>query len=121
VWLYTFEMKVLMSDSTCILSDVPVELQTQGHANGTNDSLPGLTQVIESWGSNNTLGGINLPPVRLSVKLSFSTGEEISATAETPRFEVERPETKGAKYSFENSTVPEQPVLVSSSSFIQFS
>lgn len=110
-----------MNGQTCSLSDMPVQLETQCHENGTDGPLFGLTPVIESSHSDSTLGGLNLPPVKLTVKLSFSTGEEISATAEATRSVVERPEAEGTKYSFENATAPEQAVLVSSSSFIQFS
>lgn len=63
-----------------------------------------------------------MPQVKLSVRMTFSDGEELLSAAETRPVNAEpRPElsTPQLPYVLGNATAPEQPVLVSSSSFIQ--
>jgi hypothetical protein len=61
-----------------------------------------------------------MPSVKLTVRLSFASGEEVVTSAETPALSASLPEQQRvAPYTFGGATVPEQPVLVSSSNFVQ--
>jgi hypothetical protein len=62
-----------------------------------------------------------MPQVKLSVRMTFSDGEELLAAAETRPTNAEQPEPFAPQppYVLGSATAPEQPVLVSSSSFIR--
>jgi hypothetical protein len=60
-----------------------------------------------------------MPSVKLSVRLAFDSGEEVVSTAESPEISAAVFENGHAPYSLIESSTPEQPVLVSSSDFVQ--
>jgi len=110
-----------MSDQICTLTELPVDSGTEFRENVTNDTWPSLTGVVDCGSCQNLLEGLNLPPVKLSVKLSFANGEQISSTAEATGMLKQPAEVSAPQYLFGSATAPEQPVLVSSTSFIQIS
>lgn len=89
------------------------------YENVTDGSLPDLTQVLDSCGCGTTLGGLNMPLVKLTVKLAFGGGEELVSTAESPAITASVSGDAHAPYSFGETSTPEQPILVSSSDFVE--
>ena len=60
-----------------------------------------------------------MPFVRLTVKLAFNGGEEVVSSVESPAIAAGSSADGSAPYSFGGSSTPEQPILVSSSDFVQ--
>jgi len=61
-----------------------------------------------------------MPSVKLSVRLAFANGEEpILTSVETPAVFAAPAVDGDAPYVFADATVPEEPIMVSSSSFIR--
>ena len=60
-----------------------------------------------------------MPFVKLTVKLAFGGGEELVSSAESPAVAAKVEGDGLAPYSFGESSTPEQPILVSSSNFVE--
>jgi len=73
----------------------------------------GFEALIES-------GATLMPAVKITVQLSFSGGSKSVIAAESPAIELSpRSDERTPPYRLVNSTVPEEPALIASSSFIQ--
>lgn len=108
-----------MLEATCDTVQTPVESMSPAEQNPTIGPLTHLTQVVHSgpcW--QQAYGGVFLPTVKLTVRLSFASGEEIVTSAETPAVYARSTDEAAAPYTFSGPT--EQPVLVSSSDFVEF-
>ena len=108
-----------MLQTHCDEAETPVQLKALDRKNETEDSLPSLTGVVQSWGSWQGFGGIHMPSVKLTVKLSFASGEELLTSVETPATWAPISDNGAVPYARGDATVPEQPILVSSSDFVQ--
>jgi hypothetical protein len=108
-----------MLELTCDVAETSVQLAAQHGKNETEVSLPSLTEVVESGGCWQRFVGVYMPSVKLTVRFSFATGEEVVASAERPSVSAGPSTEPVAPYTFGSATVPERPILVSSSSFIQ--
>jgi hypothetical protein len=65
---------------------------------------------------------VSMPSMKLTVRLSFASGEELVSSAEMPSVSADSsPENPGAPYMFGGATVPDEPVLLSSANFIRIS
>jgi hypothetical protein len=60
-----------------------------------------------------------MPFVKLTVKLTFTGGEEVVSSVESPAIAVRASGDGLAPYVFGESSTPEQPILVQSSDFVQ--
>lgn len=108
-----------MFEPTCAITETPVELESLNEKNEPLVPLPGLTAMVQSVGCWREFGGVYMPPVKLTVRLSFAGGEEVVTSVETPGVCATLPEAPVVPYTFGEATVPEQPVLVASSNFVQ--
>jgi hypothetical protein len=108
-----------MLEPTCDMDETPVQLSALRKRDETEVPLSSLTAVVESGDCWQHPGGTYMPSVKLTVRLIFATGEEVVTSAETPSVSPGGPEPPAAPYSFGDATVPEQPVLLSSSNFVQ--
>jgi hypothetical protein len=105
--------------SNCGIVETPVELKSLDRRNEIEPPLGGLTSGVESDRAENTCRGAALPSVKLIVRICFAGGEEVLASAETPFVPAADVEQANTPYSFSDATVPERPILVSSSNFIR--
>jgi len=108
-----------MRSKTCGQNETPVQLQARQIRSVTKGSLCGLTEVLDSVPAGQVLGGLYMPSMRLTVKLAFSGGEEVTSYAETPAIAAKLPTEGFAPYVFAEGSAPEQPILVSSSDFVK--
>ena len=90
----------------------------RGNVNVTDGSLTALTEVVDS-GQYGQPGGLCMPSVKLTVKFTFSGGEEFVSSAESPAIHAKGTADARAPYSIRQTSTPEQPILVSSSNFIE--
>lgn len=108
-----------MREVSCDTLQTLIESVTPAEQNPTNGPLTRLTRVVDSspcW--QHPFGGVFLPTVKLTVRLSFASGEEIVTSAESPAVYARSSHEDEAPYTFSGPT--EQPVLVSSSDFVEF-
>lgn len=61
---------------------------------------------------------IQMPSVKLTVKITGLNGEQVVGSAQSPAVSLEPAEASIAPYRFDDGTAPEQPTLISSSSFV---
>jgi len=59
-----------------------------------------------------------MPPINLTVRLSFATGEESIARVEVPGLPAEPESPPVAPYRLDDATAPEEPTLISSPDFV---
>jgi hypothetical protein len=109
----------LMLEPTCDTTETPVQLEAPNRNYETKVSLPSLTEVVESGYCWQRFRGVYMPSVKLTVRFSFATGEEVVTSVETPAVSADSSNESVAPYSFGGATAPEQPVLVSSTNFIR--
>jgi hypothetical protein len=62
-----------------------------------------------------------VPSIKVTVRLSFSNGEETVQTVESPGTPVERGKDRSPEYFLSDATAPLQPTLVDSRNFIRIS
>jgi hypothetical protein len=60
-----------------------------------------------------------MPSMKLTVRFSFATGEQFVTSVEVPAVPSEFLQVPAAPYRLDDATAPEEPTLISSSSFVQ--
>src|SRR5579859_6619922 len=103
----------------CGSNETLVQSETLHRTNVTGVSSSGLTQMLDSVPCCQTFGGLQMPFVKLTVKLAFGGGEELVSSVESPAVASNAVGDGHAPYSFGESSTPEQPILVSSSDFVK--
>ena len=103
----------------CGMDETSVQLGTSNRGNVTDGPLPDLTQMLDSVAWAQYLGGLQMPFVKLTVKFAFGGGEELISSAESPAVAANVAGDGHAPYTFGESSTPEQPILVSSSDFVE--
>jgi hypothetical protein len=69
--------------------------------------------------SGQELGEKRMPSMKLTVQFSFATGQQIVTSVEAPAASPESLQVPVAPYRVDGATAPEEPTLISSSSFVQ--
>jgi hypothetical protein len=110
----------LMAATTCsgvqilLKSEVLSAPMSSGHS-------PELTDVVGFQGFS-PLGEMPMPPIKLSVELSFQQGQKTVYSVETPGT-APAPQADAAAahppYRLADATGPECPTMISSTSFVQ--
>jgi hypothetical protein len=102
--------------TTCPRVDKPIEWSTLASSARLN-AVADLTAVIKS--RRFKLREAQVPPMKFTVRLVFSNGEESIARVETPGIQAEPAQVDAAPYRLAEATSPDEPILVSSSNFVQ--
>ena len=113
----------MCSPLTCGDTRILLKSEVQS-ANATFGSSSPLTGMI-GFQDFSQSGDMSMPPVKLSVELTFQEGQKTVYSAETPGISPRAPEETpegtmgGAPYRLAGATGPEGPTLVSSTRFVQ--